>query len=130
MWVWQLVLTPTHWESKEVYCFSRCLGFGDTLFVAVIFKAIQLLYFERRVWEKAFFFFVTSLHLNLPEMATILYQLFFGPCLWMKSQKTCPINSRYWNHLNARALQSLHTRVFVIENHNGNTFWALKDTVL
>lgn len=55
MRVWQLVLTPTHWESKEVYCFSWYLVFGDILFVAVIFKAIQLLYFERWVWESLSF---------------------------------------------------------------------------
>lgn len=55
MCVWQLVLTPTHWESR-VYCFSWCLVFGDILFVAVIFKAIQSLYFERWVWEKLFIF--------------------------------------------------------------------------
>lgn len=90
MRVWQLVLTPTHWESKEVYCSSWYLVFGDILFVAVIFKAIQLLYFERWVWEKPFLSPGTSPCLNLPVTATVLCQSFSEPCLWMKPQETWP----------------------------------------
>ena len=81
MWVWQLVLTPTHWESKEVYCFSWYLVFGDILFVAVIFKALQLLHFERWVSEKPFLSLGTSPCLNLPVTATVQCQSFSAPCL-------------------------------------------------
>lgn len=128
MWGWQLVLTPTHWESKEVYCFSWYLVFGDILFVAVIFKAIQLLYFERWVWEKPFFSFGTSPRLNLPVTATVLCQSFSGAHLQMKSQETCPISSGTGNHSHASStvLLSLHTSVFVFENHNGKTHFELR----
>lgn len=95
MWVWQLILTPTHWESKNVYCFSWYLVFGDILFVAVIFKAIQLLYFERWVWEKPFLSFGTSPRFNLPVTATVLCQSFSGRCLWMKPQETWPVSPKY-----------------------------------
>lgn len=132
IWVWQLVLTPTHWESKEVYCFSWYLVFGDILFVAVIFKAIQLHYFERWVWEKPFFCFGTSPCLSLPVTATVLCQSFSEAGLWMKSQETCPVRPGTGNHLHASstALLSLHKCVCYWKPHWENTFWALKETVL
>lgn len=76
MWIWQLVLTPTHWEGEKVYCFSWYLVFGDILFIAVIFRVIQLLYFESWVWEKSSFL-GTSPHLSLQATATVLYHSFF-----------------------------------------------------
>lgn len=133
MWVWQLVLTPTQWESKEVYCFSWYLVFSDILFVAVIFKAIRLLYFERWVWEKAFFSFGTSPCLNLPGTATVLCQSFSGPCSWMKSQETCPVSPRDWKPFTRQRLCApLFTsqRVYYWKPQWGNIFWAFKETVL
>lgn len=86
----------------------------------LFFKANQLLYFERWVWEKPFFSLGTSPRLNLPVTATVLCQSFSGPCLEMKSQETGPISPKYWKSCaRAAALLSLHTSVFVIENTMG-----------
>lgn len=121
MWTWQLVLTPTHWESKEVYCFNWHLVFGDILFVAVIFKAIQLLYFEGWVWEKPFSSFGTTSCLKLPVTATVLCQSSSEGCFWMKSQDTCPASPGTESHFHASSpvLLSFHTVCLLLKTAVG-----------
>lgn len=56
----------------------------------LFFKANQLLYFERWVWEKPFFSFGTSPRLNLPVTATVLCQSFSGALLGNEVSRDWP----------------------------------------
>lgn len=128
-WFW---LPPT--ERVKKFIVSVDTWFLVIYCLLLLFLKLFSYFILKDGCEKSLFFsFGTSPHLSWQVTATVLCQSFSGPCLWMKSQETCPITPRFWKSFTRQGYcVSLFTYqcVYYWKPQWGNVFWAFKETVL